>query len=561
MNHSAQHIIILLLFLLTTFSALGQSVEEKQSVVREKYPDIDLYYRWQEKEAQNETYRRTYEAWMTNGEKDVLKATPVQNSLISEIDSLSHAFSEKFELMQDYEKAFYIGLLLEEKLSQAKEIQHPTVRKAYYKLGEAYYLFLDFHKSISLLENALSHVPSDFDDQTNFEALNIIGICYANIGEMETSDEYFRATLLSNDIVLNRPIYNAYALSHLACNAMMMKQYNKALALSEIAWSFLRKETEDYGHLAGMCYCRGRSFLETVDFQQASLWIDSLAYFAPQDQYNLVKRTKQSYQLRVDYYAALGDIHLAKQYNDSLVDIYRQQEELYILQYVARAVEQYKGEKLTTKLEQLQTSRLWIIAISVIALLSICVGVVITLLYRRTHAAYKILAKKAQEWANEEEEDPFLQQEQTPDTVKKDDDDMEEDNTEEEGEKKEEEDTENDKVATADDNRIMLLVKKEMSTRYAYRETDLTAELLADRLGIHRNTLSHAINRTTDYNFNQYVNSLRIKEAIRIMQKKNLDEIRIDEIYERVGFGSRTSFYRAFKQFTGLTPAEFLNND
>ena len=138
---------------------------------------------------------------------------------------------------------------------------------------------------------------------------------------------------------------------------------------------------------------------------------------------------------------------------------------------------------------------------------------------------------------------------------------MEEENTEEEGEKKEEEDTENDKVATADDNRIMLLVKKEMSTRYAYRETDLTAELLADRLGIHRNTLSHAINRATDYNFSQYVNSFRIKEAIRIMQKKNLDEIRIDEIYERVGFGSRTSFYRAFKQFTGLTPAEFLNND
>ena len=283
MSHTIRHMILLLLFLLTVFSALGQSVGEKQSVVREKYPDIDLYYRWQEKEAQNETYRRTYEAWMTNGEKDVLKTTPVQNSLISKIDSLSHAFSEKFELTQDYEKAFYIGLLLEEKLSQAKEIQHPTVRRAYYKLGEAYYLFLDFHKSISLLENALSHVPSDFDDQTNFEALNIIGICYANIGEMETSDEYFRATLLSNDIVLNRPIYNAYALSHLACNAMMMKQYNKALALSEIAWSFLRKETEDYGHLAGMCYCRGRSFLETVDFQQASLWIDSLAYFAPQD--------------------------------------------------------------------------------------------------------------------------------------------------------------------------------------------------------------------------------------------------------------------------------------
>lgn len=106
----------------------------------------------------------------------------------------------------------------------------------------------------------------------------------------------------------------------------------------------------------------------------------------------------------------------------------------------------------------------------------------------------------------------------------------------------------------------MSLINKEMSERYAYREAGLTAESLAERLGVHRNVLSRAINRATGQNFNQYVNELRVKEAVRIMGEKDHKELRIDEVYEQVGFSSRTSFYRAFKQFTGLSPIEFLNN-
>ena len=98
-----------------------------------------------------------------------------------------------------------------------------------------------------------------------------------------------------------------------------------------------------------------------------------------------------------------------------------------------------------------------------------------------------------------------------------------------------------------------------MTAGNAYRNPALTAELMAEQFGIHRNLLSRAVNRSTGSNFNQYVNSFRVKEAVRIMSEKK-PQLYLDESSEQVGFNSRTSFYRAFKQKTGLSPREFQQN-
>ena len=530
-SKALRYIIFFFLFFPAVFPVSGQSDGGARSAAREQYPDLGLYYSWQENEARDGIYLRAYEAW--NADKDTMETETGCSPC--ELESLSLAFSEAFWDAKDYDRAFYLGFLLEEKLPQVAESDFPAKREVYYKLGEAYYLFLDFHKSIELLEKALAPVPLSFDDHANLDALNMLGICYANIGQMDTSDEYFRATLLSGDMVQNRPIYNAYALSHLGCNAMLTGQYDKAIALSTAVWPVLREETDDYGHLAGMCYCRGRSYLEKGDFKQASVWIDSLVYLSGQDQYNPTKRIKQAHLLRADYYTSMDDARQAKLYNDSLVNVYRRSEEQYTSQYIARAGSQYNREKIISQSERLRISRQRLIVLSLVALLSVAVALVIFSLYRRKNAAYKVLAQKAREWAHENE--PSLSGEQASGA----------------GEEKD--------AATQDDERIMSLIKKEVSERCAYREAGLTAETLAERLGVHRNMLSRAINRTTGGNFNQYVNSLRIKEAIRIMQDKAHKDIRIDEIYEGVGFGNRTSFYRAFKQFTGLSPIDYLNSN
>ena len=171
---------------------------------------------------------------------------------------------------------------------------------------------------------------------------------------------------------------------------------------------------------------------------------------------------------------------------------------------------------------------------------------VVLRLYRRKNAAYTALAARAIEWSRQTEssiELPVLEFSNNGSN------------------------SENNAVACEiedpidkEDRRIMSLLEQEMTNKQIYRDANLSVESLARKLGLHRNALSKANNRVTGDNYKQYINSYRIKEAVRIILQSG-DEIRyIDELYEQVGFTNRSSFYRAFKQFTGLSPAEFRKN-
>lgn len=572
-----------LLFLLLPVGLYGQHA------ARAQYSDLDLYYALVEAEKRDSTYHKALLRWQNStaslqeanfvpvmhnrkfaGTFHSALALPEQTpqevrakieaflSLAAlaakqkeqalEIDVLRRAFMLAFwSEPKDYYKAFTISCMLEEKLPAITESEYPYKRLTYYRLGEAYYLFLDFRKSIELLEQALSPVPLAFDDQTNLNALKIIGICYANIEQMDTSDTYFRTALLSDEMVLNRPFHNAYALSHLACNAMLTQQYDKALTLSAAVWETLKK-TGDNGHLAGMCYCRGRSYLKKGDFKQANLWVDSLVYFTAKDDYNKIKRLKQSYALRAEYFTAMGDAYRAQAYNDTLNQIYKTEQTQFTSYYILRASEDYKDSKLKEQGRKLKVSQAQLAFISIFSLVVTLVAAVIIYLYRRNQAAYKALVVRAREWAARDCPPVGVQS-----VVKVDE------NKAKEADKPEEE-SENENQPTAEDRAIMLLVYNEMTTNQTYLNADLTLESLAKTLSVRRGQLSRAINRTTGENFKQYVNSLRIKEAVRIISETPPNELSFEELYECVGFSSRTSFYRAFKQMTGLSPREFLNN-
>ena len=220
-----------------------------------------------------------------------------------------------------------------------------------------------------------------------------------------------------------------------------------------------------------------------------------------------------------------------------MVDIYKQEEANFTSQYVVRAAQDYHNAKISAQENQLKKSSMKLTLVSALVLLSTLAIIIITYLYRRNRAAYKALAQKVQQWAS----DDTLPANNSFTNVQ-------------------EEDKTKPKKITQEDQNIMERVNQEMTEKYAYREAGLTAEMLADRLGIHRNALSRAVNGIYGANFNQYVNAFRIKEAVRIMTNSSHKSLYIDELYEQVGFSNRTSFYRAFKQITGISPREFQNN-
>lgn len=578
-----------------------------------EYEELDLYFSLLEAEKRDSTYHKALARWQDTrptqksepylpftishrklaeeyrvvismpekNESDIKTKTDKLVSLagkaakkrepVLELEALRQAFMLAFwSNPQDFHKAFIISFMLEEKLPRVTEEQYQWKRRAWFRLGEAYYLFLDFGKSIQLLEKALSPAPLAFDDQANLDALKILGICHANRGEWALSDQYFRATLLSGDRVLDRPLYNAYAISHLGCNAMLTGQYDKAMAFSEAVWGTLRK-TEDKGHLAGMCYCRGKSHLAKGDFREAGHWVDSLLLFTQQDDYNKTKRIKQSYALRAEYSATAGDAPMAQAYNDTLIAIYKREEAQFTSQHITKASQDYHDSKLREKARMLKASRTQLALISLFALAAITVTVVITRLYRRNRAAYRSLVERAKEWASQDCPPDTMIKIDTGNTTgikemaeahktKKAPKTVEAPKTKDDPEtEKHDKNGMSGEVPTAEDTEIMARIHREMTAGNAYRNPALTAELMAEQFGIHRNLLSRAVNRSTGSNFNQYVNSFRVKEAVRIMSEKK-PQLYLDEISEQVGFNSRTSFYRAFKQKTGLSPREFQQN-
>lgn len=104
---------------------------------------------------------------------------------------------------------------------------------------------------------------------------------------------------------------------------------------------------------------------------------------------------------------------------------------------------------------------------------------------------------------------------------------------------------------------ILSLLENLMATRYLYRESDLRLEKLASETGTSRHHLSQVINNRLGMNFFEYINSLRITEAMELLKDKGKSRLTIIEVAYQVGFNNKVSFNAAFKKQTGVTPTEY----
>lgn len=86
-----------------------------------------------------------------------------------------------------------------------------------------------------------------------------------------------------------------------------------------------------------------------------------------------------------------------------------------------------------------------------------------------------------------------------------------------------------------------------------FRE-NLSLEILESELHISKYYISHVINEKLGEGFNEYLNSIRINEACRLLLESDMS---IKEISAQTGFGTVRSFDRAFKRQKGETAREF----
>lgn len=83
----------------------------------------------------------------------------------------------------------------------------------------------------------------------------------------------------------------------------------------------------------------------------------------------------------------------------------------------------------------------------------------------------------------------------------------------------------------------------------------LTLDMVASRFGYSKSRFSHLFNETVGCSLPHYLNMLRVKHAVHLVQEEQCSML---DAAVASGYESMRSFYRAFRQIYGCTPSEYL---
>jgi AraC-like DNA-binding protein len=85
----------------------------------------------------------------------------------------------------------------------------------------------------------------------------------------------------------------------------------------------------------------------------------------------------------------------------------------------------------------------------------------------------------------------------------------------------------------------------------------LTLTLLSKKMNVNQKYLSQAINNSKKISFTKYINELRIKHFIELLENKECNHFSFEALARESGFNTTSTFNRAFKSITGLTPSQY----
>ncbi len=101
-------------------------------------------------------------------------------------------------------------------------------------------------------------------------------------------------------------------------------------------------------------------------------------------------------------------------------------------------------------------------------------------------------------------------------------------------------------------------IKQYFEKEKPYLGLGLRLESLAEELKVQPYLVSEAINSCSEMHFFDFVNSYRIAHARFLLKNEDVaGQFSQDAIAAMCGFSNKSSFYSAFKKFTGMTPLQY----
>lgn len=122
-----------------------------------------------------------------------------------------------------------------------------------------------------------------------------------------------------------------------------------------------------------------------------------------------------------------------------------------------------------------------------------------------------------------------------------------------------EEDAKADRATTAETDELFHKITTALREQQLFTNPHLTIQDLANAVGSNRTYVSACINRRSNFTFSQLVAQYRVEYAKTILldPQYSSDHEALTQAMALSGFASDPTFYRVFKDLTGLTPLQF----
>jgi AraC-like DNA-binding protein len=101
---------------------------------------------------------------------------------------------------------------------------------------------------------------------------------------------------------------------------------------------------------------------------------------------------------------------------------------------------------------------------------------------------------------------------------------------------------------------------KVLNEEKPFLNPDFSISDLALRLKAPQNHISYCITYLMETKFSKLKSELRINYALELLKQGSNSVLTIEAIGKQSGFKTRSNFYAAFKEETGFTPTEYINN-
>lgn len=120
------------------------------------------------------------------------------------------------------------------------------------------------------------------------------------------------------------------------------------------------------------------------------------------------------------------------------------------------------------------------------------------------------------------------------------------------------------KTIVESNENVALIMKKIdilITEEEIYRQSNLTINSFASEINTPRNDLTLILNNEYHSTFNDFINNARVESIKKDLRSSKFTDYDLLSLAKEHGFSSKSTFFRVFKNFTGMTPNQFKESN